>query len=124
MTSHTIRSAVRSALYSSDTRQSFSQPHHVCTSGLCTWPPLPSIGMCTTCKDITDLVIKSCNATKCTLSLPKVEQISLRQSYPEVSISYEWKNYEERGGEFFKMTVANGGKASFKGDCCTHTHFF
>jgi len=76
------------ALTSSDARQFWSQPHHVCSSGNCEWPPLVSIGLCTSCEDTTSQVKKNCSISKydkewvnCTLSLPPYDELQLSYEY-------------------------------------------
>ncbi|MCJ1468708.1 hypothetical protein MMC07_007338 [Pseudocyphellaria aurata] len=44
---------------------------HTCSSGNCTWPPFPSLGVCSRCVNVTSYMEKSCNQTGCyRLSLP------------------------------------------------------
>ncbi|KAF2650602.1 hypothetical protein K491DRAFT_731102 [Lophiostoma macrostomum CBS 122681] len=76
-----IKASISDALYSSDPRQTWSQPHHLCSSGDCSWPPTASIGMCTLCQDTTSSVQRSCtyddetDSSNCTLTLPVSQRI-------------------------------------------------
>jgi hypothetical protein len=78
-----LKGSIFNALYSYGSQQTWAEPYHTCRTGECTWPPVASIGMCTSCSDTTALVQKVyrfCSTTSgevnCTLSLTVNETLT------------------------------------------------
>lgn len=107
-----LRSNVLNALHSSHSRHTWAEPRHVCSTGHCTWRPTASIGMCTTCEDITATVSRTCGDDSedeigfttplhyCNLSLPGLDD-ALSYSH---SLGYLI-------GEIFMIRALSGGKS-------------
>ena len=48
-----------------------------CPTGNCTWPVVPSLGVCGACMDVTSTLVESCsNASSCTWSIPGGAKLS------------------------------------------------
>jgi hypothetical protein len=107
-----LKGSIFNALYSSDTRQVWSEPFHTCSTGECTWPPIASIGMCTSCTDTTASVQKSCEPAdstsddkNCTLTLP-LDEMAMRITSP--SLSYVMLYGYNPQGRLFVISGTSG----------------
>jgi hypothetical protein len=90
-----LKDNIFNALYSYGPQQTWAEPYHLYSTGDCTWPPIASIGICTSCDDTTALVQKSCrsdsttsDSVNCTLSL-SVNYTEIRILLPSLSYVYE-----------------------------------
>ncbi|KAF2828743.1 hypothetical protein CC86DRAFT_465487 [Ophiobolus disseminans] len=113
-----LKASIFSALYSYDARRAWSEPYHVCGTGDCTWPPIASIGICTSCWDTTASVKKDCVPPRspseynlnCSLSLSSSGSSGDLTYLPEVSLSYRSGEGITPNGKFFAIS-STGGKA-------------
>ncbi|PVH92607.1 hypothetical protein DM02DRAFT_635211 [Periconia macrospinosa] len=108
-----VKGSIYAALTSTDPRQTWAQPHYVCSSGDCEWPPIASISMCTSCQDTTPQVKKLCKMIDKKISSGDRLNCTLALSTATASLTLDYTHdgTTHIAGDFLSVST-NGDKAT------------
>jgi hypothetical protein len=106
-----VKASVYGALYSTDPLEVWAQPHHSCSTGDCTWEPIPSICICTECEGLTAKITKNCATTRTGLSNCTLTLLFENAKY---EIYYLYGEGKPLNGKLFEISSYSGGKSDLK----------